>query len=119
MWCRSLPLLLLYRLPHVKVVSQPPYYFVLSTRTQGLVQLTHFHPRLVNYTPQATVVRLLTVNAVNGYLTSWALYLIGGAEDPRLLLPAWIGISTVRPPFFLHRYLIDRSGDDAEADISW
>ncbi len=40
--------------------------------------------------------RLLTINAVNGYLTSWTLYLIGGAEDPRLLLPAWIGISTVR-----------------------
>ena len=99
------------------MVSQPPCHFVLGT--QGLVQLTHFHPRLVNYTPQATVVRLLTINAVNGYLTSWALYLIGGAEDPRLLLPAWIGISTVRPPFFLHRYLIDRSGDDAEADISW
>ena len=55
-------------------------------------------PRLVNYTPQATVVRLLTINAVNGYLTSWALYLIGGAEDPRLLLPAWIGISTVCLP---------------------
>ncbi|KAH8884301.1 hypothetical protein GQ53DRAFT_662159 [Thozetella sp. PMI_491] len=49
---------------------------------------------LVNYTPQATIVRLLTINAVNGYVTSWALYLIGGSEDPRLLLPAWIGISS-------------------------
>ncbi len=39
--------------------------------------------------------RLLTINAVNGYLTSWTLYLIGGSEDPRLLLPAWISISTV------------------------
>lgn len=52
--------------------------------------------RLLNYTPQATIVRLLAINAVNGYLTSWVLYLSGGSEDPRLLLPGWIGIATVR-----------------------
>jgi hypothetical protein len=51
---------------------------------------------LVNYTPQATVVRLLTINALNAYLTSWVLYLSGGSEDAHLLLPAWIAIATVR-----------------------
>lgn len=52
---------------------------------------------LVNYTPQATIVRLLTINAVNLYLTSWVLHLTGGSEDPRLFLPAWITIATVSP----------------------
>jgi hypothetical protein len=51
---------------------------------------------LLNYTPQATIVRLLTVDAINGYVTSWVLHLTGGFEDPRLILPAWIVISTVR-----------------------
>jgi hypothetical protein len=50
--------------------------------------------RLVNYTPQATVVRLLAIDALNGYLTSWVLFLTGGSADPRLLLPAWIAIAT-------------------------
>ncbi|KAL2020215.1 hypothetical protein VTK56DRAFT_8641 [Thermocarpiscus australiensis] len=49
---------------------------------------------LLNYTPQATLVRLLTTNAINGYLTSWVLHLTGGFQDPRLILPAWIIIST-------------------------
>ncbi|KAK4133394.1 hypothetical protein BT67DRAFT_49423 [Trichocladium antarcticum] len=49
---------------------------------------------LLNYTPQATIVRLLTVNAINGYLTSWVLHLTGGFDDTRLILPAWIIIST-------------------------
>jgi hypothetical protein len=55
---------------------------------------------LVNYTPQASVVRLLTINALNAYLTSWVLYLSGGSEDAHLLLPAWIAIATVRHQFF-------------------
>lgn len=49
---------------------------------------------LLNYTPQATLVRLLTVNSINAYITSWVLYLSGGSEDPRLLLPAWISIAS-------------------------
>ncbi|KAL1838883.1 hypothetical protein VTJ49DRAFT_2107 [Mycothermus thermophilus] len=49
---------------------------------------------LLHYTPQATIVRLLTVDAMNAYLTSWVLHLMGGFEDPRLVLPAWILIST-------------------------
>lgn len=51
--------------------------------------------RLINYTPQATVVRLLTIDAVNAYLTLTALSLAGGFEDPRLMLPGWISIATV------------------------
>ncbi|KAG4434372.1 hypothetical protein IFR05_010146 [Cadophora sp. M221] len=49
---------------------------------------------LLNYTPQATLVRLLTINSMNAYITSWVLYLSGGSEDPRLLLPAWISIAS-------------------------
>lgn len=73
--------------------------------------------RLLNYTPQgnlhryhhadirlifflATLVRLLTINSMNAYVTSWVLYLSGGSEDPCLLLPAWISIASVRIPFF-------------------
>ena len=51
--------------------------------------------RLINYTPQATMVRLLTIDAVNAYLTLTALSLSGGFEDPRLMLPGWISIATV------------------------
>jgi len=54
--------------------------------------------RLVNYTPQATIVRLLTIAAVNTYLTSCTLWVTGGLADPRLLLPVWIAISTVHNP---------------------
>lgn len=50
---------------------------------------------LINYTPQATVVRLLTISCVFAYLTSWIVYVTGGLNDPRLLLPAWIGIATI------------------------
>ncbi|RTE70918.1 hypothetical protein BHE90_014688 [Fusarium euwallaceae] len=49
---------------------------------------------LINYTPQATMVRLLTINACNAYITSGVLSLAGGFQDPRLLLPGWIGIAT-------------------------
>ncbi|KAK4466913.1 N-glycosylation protein-domain-containing protein [Cladorrhinum samala] len=49
---------------------------------------------LLNYTPIGTIIRLLAINAINGYATSWVLYLTGASEDPRLLLPSWILIST-------------------------
>ncbi|TGO22676.1 hypothetical protein BPAE_0159g00230 [Botrytis paeoniae] len=49
---------------------------------------------LLNYTPQATIVRLLTINLINAYTTSWILYLSGGSGDLRLLLPAWICIAS-------------------------
>ncbi|KAG8420361.1 hypothetical protein J3459_011138 [Metarhizium acridum] len=49
---------------------------------------------LIHYTPQATIVRLLTINAVNAYLTMTVLSCAGGFQDPRLMLPGWIGIAT-------------------------
>ncbi|KAG5983005.1 hypothetical protein E4U54_006293 [Claviceps lovelessii] len=42
----------------------------------------------------ATIVRLLTINAVNAYLTMTVLSLAGGFQDPRLMLPGWISIAT-------------------------
>ena len=51
--------------------------------------------RLLKYTPGATVVRLLTTNALIAYITSWVLYISGASEDPRMLLPAWVSIATV------------------------
>jgi len=51
--------------------------------------------RLLNYTPPATIVRLLAINALNGYLTSCVLFLTGASADSRMLLPAWIAIATI------------------------
>lgn len=50
---------------------------------------------LLNYTPSATLVRLLTTNALIAYICSWVIYLSGAAEDKRMLLPAWVSIATV------------------------
>ncbi|KAI5300083.1 hypothetical protein KEM56_002744, partial [Ascosphaera pollenicola] len=50
---------------------------------------------LLYYTPPAVVIRLLTINALISYLTSWILYLTGASSDPRLLLPAWISIAAI------------------------
>lgn len=52
--------------------------------------------RLVFYTPSATVVRLLTTNALIAYITNCVLYLSGASQDPRMLLPAWVSIATVQ-----------------------
>lgn len=51
--------------------------------------------RLVIYTPGATVVRMLTTNALIAYISTWVLWISGASDDPRMLLPAWISISTV------------------------
>ncbi|CAG8096781.1 unnamed protein product [Penicillium salamii] len=50
---------------------------------------------LLNYTPPAVVIRLLTTNGLIAYSTSWVLYLSGASVDPRHLLPAWISITTL------------------------
>lgn len=50
---------------------------------------------LINYTPQATLVRLFTLSCVFSYTTSWIVHLTGAARDPGLLLPAWISIATI------------------------
>lgn len=55
--------------------------------------------RLINYTPSATAFRLVSVSALNGYLQSWTLHLSGSSQDPFLLLPTWITITSVRPRF--------------------
>ncbi|EZF35904.1 hypothetical protein TMEN_9228 [Trichophyton mentagrophytes] len=57
---------------------------------------------LVNYTPPAVIIRLLTINCLIAYLTSWILYLSGASSDPRLLLPAWISITSVSFSSSLH-----------------
>ncbi|KAJ5594460.1 uncharacterized protein N7459_000668, partial [Penicillium hispanicum] len=64
--------------------------------------------RLLNYTPPAVVIRLLTTNGLIAYITSWVLYLSGASSDPRLLLPAWISITTVcsTPCHFLPLYTV-------------
>jgi len=48
---------------------------------------------LLNYTPEATIVRLFTIDCIFTYLTSSAIYLLGASKSPSMLLPAWIGIS--------------------------
>ncbi len=50
---------------------------------------------LIHYTPQATIVRLITLSAVFSYATSWIVHLTGASRDPALLLPAWVGVATV------------------------
>lgn len=57
--------------------------------------------RLLFYTPSATVVRLLTTNALIAYITNCVLYLSGASQDPRMLLPAWVSIATVRCPWHM------------------
>jgi len=49
---------------------------------------------LIYYTPIATIVRLFSMSAINAYLTSWALALIG-TNDIRMLLPAWIFVASI------------------------
>lgn len=48
------------------------------------------------------MIRLLTTNICNAYLTQVVLSAAGGFEDPRLFLPGWIGIATVRSPTPAH-----------------
>ena len=91
--CR-ISLILLYRLSNVAVVC---LVTSSSEACHGLESQMLTFSRLINYTPQATIVRLLTINAVNAYVTSTVLSLLGGFRDARLLLPGWIGIATVCP----------------------
>ncbi|KAF9871891.1 hypothetical protein CkaCkLH20_10523 [Colletotrichum karsti] len=49
---------------------------------------------LINYTPSATIIRILTMNITNAFLTERILTFSGGFEDPRLLLPGWVTIAT-------------------------
>lgn len=49
---------------------------------------------LLNYTAQATIVRLFTLCCIFAYISSQLIHLLGGDKDPSLLLPAWVGIAT-------------------------
>lgn len=72
-------------------------YTLLLNQKRRFSYLISFR-RLLNYTPPAVVIRLLTTNGLIAYITSWVLYLSGASSDPRLLLPAWISITTVSFP---------------------
>ncbi|KAH9897085.1 N-glycosylation protein-domain-containing protein [Xylariomycetidae sp. FL2044] len=50
---------------------------------------------LINYTAQATVIRLVTISCGFWYSSSWVVYLTGGSHSPSLLLSAWVGIATI------------------------
>jgi hypothetical protein len=78
-------------------------WYALQLLLSNRSDLTIFD-RLLNYTPPAVVIRLLTTNGLIAYITSWVLYLSGASSDPRLLLPAWISITTVGS-FSYHRIL--------------
>ena len=80
-------LILFHRLSHGKVVRLCALY--------PHSMLIERYARLLFYTPSATLVRLCTTNALIALATSWDLYLSGASEDPRMLLPAWISITTV------------------------
>ncbi|KAF4467545.1 hypothetical protein FALBO_5584 [Fusarium albosuccineum] len=83
----------------LRILPGPELIVVVPSTTGGTKDLSvEADARLINYTPQATMVRLLTINACNAYITAGVLSLAGGFQDPRLLLPGWIGIATVRPP---------------------
>ena len=74
--------------------------------------------RLLNYSPPAVLIRLLATNGLIAYLTSSVLWLSGASSDPRLLLPAWISITTVLPPF--PPYLLSVSPTNSDAtDINF
>ncbi|KAF3912720.1 hypothetical protein ABW21_db0208536 [Orbilia brochopaga] len=47
---------------------------------------------LVNYTPLATLVRLITITGILAYFSQGAHYCFGVKTDARMLLPAWITI---------------------------
>lgn len=79
--------LFLCRLYDVSMVCVPPF--------MNLMASSLIFSRLLNYTPPAVVIRLLTTNGLIAYVTSSVLYLSGASSDPRLLLPAWISITTV------------------------
>jgi len=49
---------------------------------------------LLNYTPQATLIRLIATDCTNGYITSWVVFLFGANTSSRQLLPAWISIAS-------------------------
>ncbi|KAI9835966.1 MAG: hypothetical protein M1838_005182, partial [Thelocarpon superellum] len=73
---------------------------------------------LLNYTPTATIIRLLSVNAINAYITSWVLYLSGWTHDTRLLLPAWIAIASTLTVLYHMTNITSNITKETSASIS-
>lgn len=91
----GISLLLLHGLPHVEMVRSCDGA-ACCTKGKALLIVPPSCLRLINYTPSATAFRLVSVSALNGYLQSWTLHLSGSSQDPFLLLPTWITITSVR-----------------------
>lgn len=68
--------------------ASPPQLFEYNILTLSS------HTRLLNYTPQATLIRLLATASTNAYITSWVIYLFGASTSSRQMLPAWISIAS-------------------------
>lgn len=60
---------------------------------------------LLNYTPVATIVRLVAIALVNAYVTGLVVGIAAAQAGNALLLPAWIAIATVRPYPHFHLHL--------------
>lgn len=73
------------------------WYATLSRFSSKSYWLSSPPARLLNYTPQATLIRLLAITSTNAYATSWIIYLFGGgaSNSPRQTLPAMISISSI------------------------
>lgn len=76
-----------------KVLLSLTYYSLLIHRQLGRNGCLY---RLVNYTPLATVIRLISLNCINLWMT---MSIISFTEyDPELYLLAWIVIASVHSP---------------------
>jgi len=60
---------------------------------------------LLNYTTAATIVRLVTANAVNFIITTALLERSGAHRDVRMLLPTWVFIALVSQLTLFHNDL--------------
>ena len=83
-----LPLLLLHGLPDDTMVSALLHLLCLADR---LIK----RPRLLFYTPAATIFRLATANIFNYIITSSILDRTGSHKNVRMILPAWIFVALV------------------------
>jgi len=89
--CRCwLPLLLLHGLLDDTMVSKYSPPSVISSANQ-LINA----PRLLFYTPAATIFRLATANIFNYIITSSILDRTGSHKNVRMILPAWIFVALV------------------------
>lgn len=81
-----IPLFFLYGLSDDEMV-----WLIFSSLTEPLTN----KPRLIIYSPIASIVRLITASFIYYVGTNFILQYSGSALDPSLLLPAWICIAAV------------------------